>query len=32
MDLAFILVTLYLSVSDRTPLSIDQAFSRKRSA
>lgn len=31
MDLAFILVTLYLSVSERTPLSIDQAFLRKRS-
>ncbi len=32
LDLAFMLVAIYLSISDPTPLSIDQAFLRKRRA
>lgn len=32
MDLSFMLVTIYLVVAAATPLSIDQAFLRKRSA
>ncbi|WP_438348123.1 DoxX family protein [Paenibacillus sp. FA6] len=32
LDLAFMLVTIYLSVAKPTALSIDQAFLRKRSA
>ena len=32
LDLAFMLVTIYLIVAKPTPLSIDQAFLKKRSA
>jgi uncharacterized membrane protein YphA (DoxX/SURF4 family) len=32
LDLAFMLVAIYLSISDPTPLSIDRAFFRKRRA
>ncbi|CAM4125533.1 DoxX family protein [Paenibacillus alkaliterrae] len=32
LDLGFMLVAIYLAVSDPTPLSVDQAFLRKRGA
>ncbi|AJS60893.1 DoxX family protein [Paenibacillus sp. IHBB 10380] len=32
LDLVFMLVTIYLTVAGPTPLSMDQAFLRKRSA